>query len=315
MDDVNDVSETPDAAGQVETPRMSPISPPEEESVAVPDWQDMSVADTVPITLESPVIVVVPVGHVGCGKTTLVTTIYDQFLLGPYAGWLFGGSSSLLGFERRSWDSRTASRRSVAEMERTKVREGERFLHLRLQDEGQQQAPKNLLIVDASGELFQRLADNPDEPPDLASLRRADIIAILVDGEQLADPKLGRAAMHDARMLLRAIVEKGLAPATARLQVVVTKWDLIDAAGIGRDELMRGINQAILRGQGGIGAIEVLITAARPLPQKVPWAFGCAALLGSWLVEPESPEPAAISRPDSKRQFDRFAKNWNAADK
>jgi len=253
------------------------------------------------------VTVVLPIGRVGCGKTTLITTIYDQFQLGPFSGWMFAGSDTLLGFERRSWTSRSESGRETADTERTKVRLGERFLHLRLQDEGQAVEPVDLLLVDASGELFQRLVDYPDESPRLVSLVRADVVALLVDGEQIANAKGRHAVLHDAHMQLRAISEKQILKRGARLQLIVTKWDLIDAAGVSKEILHNQIVEAVLENLSGEVDIELLVTAARPLPLKVPWGFGCAEVLNSWLkptitarVSPIATEPA------SNRQFDTY---------
>src|SRR5690348_2935417 len=148
----------------------------------VPNWQSLSVAETLHITLRAQTQIVVPVGPVGCGKTTLLATIYDQFLLGPFAGWLFGGSETLLGFEQRSFLSRVVSGGSAASTERTSISAGEQFLHLRIQDEGQTDPPLDVLLADVSGELFREIADRPASAAGIASLQSAHYLAVLLDG-------------------------------------------------------------------------------------------------------------------------------------
>src|SRR6266545_4833715 len=131
--------------------------------VPVPSGGALTVEASLRVTLRSAAKVVVPVGPVGCGKSTLITTIYDQFQLGPFGGWLFAGSETLLAFEQRSFLSRTASGRATAGIERTSLSSGEQLVHLRLQDEGQVRAARDLLLADISGELFQSIADHPEQ--------------------------------------------------------------------------------------------------------------------------------------------------------
>jgi hypothetical protein len=135
---------------------------------------------------------------------------------------------------------------------------------------------------------------------------------MLVDGEGLADPKRRHAVLHDGRILCRAITEKQLVKGAARLQVVVTKWDLIDAAGIPRDELTAEVEHSILSGVAASHDARVLITAARPRPPKVPWALGCAALLESWLTPIIVGPPVVGLAPRSERQFDMFGRSASA---
>src|SRR6266851_2539765 len=72
----------------VPEPTNDSVTPVVPEVVSVPDWEDLSTTETLHITLQRPVTVVLPIGRVGCGKTTLITTIYDQFQLGPFSGWM-----------------------------------------------------------------------------------------------------------------------------------------------------------------------------------------------------------------------------------
>jgi hypothetical protein len=156
--------------------------------------------------------------------------------------------------------------------------------------------------------LFKRLANYPDAPPDLASLGQADVACFLIDGAGLANRKERHATLHDARMLLRAIFEKHLIAPATRAQVVVTKWDLLSQLPEESTErLTAEVRKAVLSDLPSTHQVELFITAARPRPREVPWAYGCATLLTSWLAEPPtqgtpSPDPA----PASDRQFDKY---------
>ena len=61
--------------------------------------------------LRKPAKFVTIVGEFDSGKTTLICALYDRFLKGGFAGYLFSGSHTLLGFEKRSHHSRVDSGR------------------------------------------------------------------------------------------------------------------------------------------------------------------------------------------------------------
>lgn len=275
----------------------------------MPAAQALARAETFAVTRRVPTVVVAPLGPTECGKTTLLATIYDQFQLGPYAGWLFAGSETLIGFERRSFLSRTVSGAPVAGTERTRISEGEQFLHLRLQREAQDAEPVEVLLADVSGELFERVRDRPSTAADVAALQAADVLAVLIDGKRLSEPREHHSVLQDARMLLRAVMQARSGANPPAIEFIVTKWDVLVASGRSESDVKEEVTNTI--GRNIISAddpAEVYLTAARPGGRDVPWAYGCAPLLSAWLRprdrhESDQPKPAP---PDLRRHFDRY---------
>ena len=85
----------------------------------------------------------------------------------------------------------------------------------------------NLLIADLPGELFRALADNQIALSAIPLVRRADKLALIVDGARLRDSAVRAAVLTRVRQLLERIGAASLPAAGASLAMVVTKWDLI----------------------------------------------------------------------------------------
>src|SRR5436309_12137608 len=60
---------------------------------------------------------IVLAGEPGSGKTTLIASIYEQFLSGPLDEFTFAGSQTLVGFELRCHESRVDSGLSLPDTE------------------------------------------------------------------------------------------------------------------------------------------------------------------------------------------------------
>ena len=287
-------------------PAVESAEPPGREVAAS---QALTIPETLQVTCRVPAIVVGLLGPVGCGKTTLIATIYDQFQLGTFAGWLFAGSETLLGFERRSHLSRLTSGEATATTERTKIGEGERYLHLRVQDDAQAHRVNEILVADISGEVFTRLLDRPEGTADVASLGAAHVLGFLVDGERLASNKYRHSVSQDTRMLLRTVVQGLRGSQVPLLQLIVTKWDLLAGSGGSDEAAVRSELAGILPAASPAYQVGgVFVTAARPGARDVPWAYGCGALLSSWASTDVGPprRSSLAAAPTTGRHFDRF---------
>lgn len=266
------------------------------EIVAVHTGDALTAQEATAVMAAHDTEVVVVLGDIGVGKTTLIAALYEQLARGPVAGWSFAGSRSLLGFEARSFLATAASGRTTEDTPRTSRSTDRIALHLALRDSG---VTRHVLLGDVSGEHAHNLI-RFNEPGDYQALFRVGTrLLVLVDGERLLTIAAQNAVLAEARTLLRAAIEVGdLRPGTP-IELVVTKWDQCsDAPGV-NDELER------------------LLTAARDLWTPValhrtaarPDGAGLAELFKLLLTRPAAPPPVPVTRPTSDRAAHRYTPN------
>jgi len=166
--------------------------------------------------------VVVWMGERGSGKTAITARLYERQRLANQDV-RFAGSSTLLAFEALAYERRQAANGSWSPAEHV---EGDprQIYHLALAsgDDG-----VNLLIADLPGELFRALADNQITLSAIPLVRRADKLALIVDGARLRDPAWRASVLTRLRQLLERLAAASLPAAGAGLAMVVTKWDLV----------------------------------------------------------------------------------------
>ena len=253
--------------------------------------------------------VIVLAGPASCGKTTLLTSLYQRFQEGSFGGFHFAGSLTLVGFERRCHLSRVASGQEMADTERTKFGLEDQILHLRLAP-GEPARPIDLLLSDLAGETFRRIRDDTRECASVPLLWRADHLAVLLDGKQLASTRERNGVRSDARQLLRACFDSGVLQPDVTVEVVATKWDLIRAAGEDAESFARetaaAVQEVIL---GRPNRTTVSLTAARSSqPAVLPAGYGIDELIRLWTgkMEPWRTKMAAAIPNPPNRSFERF---------
>lgn len=260
--------------------------------------QALTVSEATGVLVSDNAEVVVLIGEVDAGKTTLLASTYEQLIAGRLDGWQFAGSSSLLGFESRSYLATAASGRSTEDTAHTSRSTEQLLLHLAVRDD--KGATRQLLLADVSGEHAKglRLFDDPGDYAVL--LRAATRVLLLVDGAQLTQARDQNLTLANTGTLLRAIAQSGdLRPGTP-LDIVVTKWDLCSEASGLDDELER---LRILA--AGVWAPATLRhTAARPKGE------GLAELFDSLL----EPRVALPRRRPTRPASDRIAHHFYAHD-
>ncbi|MEQ1871230.1 MAG: hypothetical protein ABL961_14540 [Vicinamibacterales bacterium] len=240
------------------------------------------------VAREAPSRVVVLAGRHESGKTTIITSLFESFLDAPFGGFLFAGSRTLVGFERRCHHARPVSGRDSAHTPHTQV-DATEFLHLKLSPSGDVAgAANNLLLSDISGERFRALRDSSEAVKEMALLKRADHLCMVLDCERLANPALRQSVRFDARMLLRSIIEAQVLARECKIDVVFAKWDLVLAHADRADvEAFAADTEATMRTTiGQAFECRVFRIAARPTTETVPFAFGLPTLLQYWLETP-----------------------------
>ncbi|SFD88011.1 TRAFAC clade GTPase domain-containing protein [Blastococcus tunisiensis] len=268
-----------------------------ERSHSVPSGEALTPQEATAVLGAHGAEVVVVVGEVDAGKTTLLAAVYERLAAGPVAGWAFAASESLLGFEARAHFASAASGLSEPDTPRTSRSTERVALHLAVRHANGQQ--RHLLLSDVSGEHAKGLLKY-NQPGDYAPLlRSATHVLLLIDGARLVTTRGQNVALADARTLLRAVAEgPDLRPATP-LDIVVTKWDRCGGADGLDDEL-----DDLLAWAAGIWQpVTLRRTAARPSGEGLDELF--AALL---VPAPARPVPVPLL-PQSRRRLHGFVAN------
>lgn len=265
--------------------------------LAVHSGEALTLAEATAVLGEHSAQVVVVVGEVDAGKTTLLAAMYETVAAGPVQGWTFAGSLSLVGFESRSHLAMAASNRSEEDPPRTSRSTERVALHLTVRSDAGDE--RHLLWADVSGEHAETLLRH-DDPGDYGPLlRSATRVVVLVDGERLVEPVTRNLALADARTLLRALAEGDDIREETAIDYVITKWDKCGHTdGVAADVVELADWAAGIR-----GGIAVHRTAARPHGEGLDELFTA-------LLQPPAPRPARPTRPAAtRRRLHRFAPN------
>lgn len=254
-----------------------------------------------------PYRLIVLAGEPGCGKTTLLASIYQEFLSGPLGRFSFAGSETLVAFERRCHASRAESGHSIPETERTSGATA--YLHLRLATDD---FTRDVVFTDIPGEDFRLARDLSVEGSRLGYIRRADRFVLLLDGAKLSHAATRQAVVQNARMLLRGLFESGMLDTRSSVAVMFTKADLWRSQPDVRQRTAVFLDAACRRLMddfaGCFGDFSLHEIAARP-ESEPPDRDALSAMLEHWLIgdtparSPRSAPPASfLSTP-----YERFA--------
>ena len=278
-------------------------------SLALPSGNALTVEEGHQLTSECAAKLVVLMGMVESGKTTVLAELYERFCVGPFAGCVFAGSKTLIGFERICYLSRAVSQRDVEDTDRTKRGTDNNLLHLDLVVRGTGRRQR-LLISDLSGELFEAATASNEGVYAIPYLRRADHIVLFADAEKLGNTSERQHLLNQLLVLIRACTEESRISPSCRVTVVVSRHDLLPTE---IDPVFIESIEARIRRRTDEYFDEparFMELAARPLSGPA-HAYGLAELIGGWLHEPtvsgagmpsiaESDDPAM-------REIDRFA--------
>ena len=252
------------------------------------------------------------VGVIGpqfAGKTSLMASVYEILQEGGVAGYTFAGSSTLIGFEMICHDARAASRRPEPHTERTTVGADATFFHLDL-GRGGPPAITSLFIGDRSGEDYLAANDELSNAAGFFELHRADVVTLLVNGEQLADEQLRHEIRASTPQMIDALVEAGSITARQRVAVVLTKKDAIVASAnterVNSDfeDMIAGIK----RHHGDrVAEVAPFVVAASPrIANAVRRGEGVDALLEYWMQPTPSESLPPAHTVEMARMIDRI---------
>jgi hypothetical protein len=224
--------------------------------------------------------VVFMAGEIKSGKTTLIASIHDAFLFGLLGDFRFAGSETLYAFEERAFEARAKEKGDEPRTPRTRYESGQEYFHLRLVDQTSGQCSE-ILFADMSGEFYERALYSQSEVGEFEDLKRAQVLLLLLDGIKLASNVTRQTVRANAQQFLQRCREENLLPADTKLQILISKWDVVPIAKReGCLEFVRSrINNAALGRQ-----VDVFPIASRPgIGKKDQKLFGVRDLFLDWV--------------------------------
>ncbi|MEW5852491.1 MAG: hypothetical protein AB2A00_27140 [Myxococcota bacterium] len=277
-----------------------------EEGIALRDAEALSAAETATVMGRWPARLVVFVGDVESGKTTLLATVFELFGAGAAREHRFARSVTLHGFERRCFEARITSGREQPATRRTDADDEPRFLHLGVRKTANQLI--DLLFTDISGEHFAELRDRPSESALLPIVKRADAVVVTLDGLMLSDPTKRHACVARSTHLIRSLGEVGALRRATGVQVVITKHDLVDVGQANADDVMFRFSKVLpITNAPTLGLHS---TAARN-GRGLTWGNGVEALISTWTSEFPATDQRLPQHLQSSRAFLRYGA-WEA---
>lgn len=281
----------------------------ENTRLILPSGEPLSPIEVDRFLLRKPAKFVTVVGEFDSGKTTLICALYERFLKGNFAGYIFSGSNTLVGFEKRSHHSRVDSGRAAPDTLRTSLHDGLRYFHLSLSHGDTFKPRVELMLSDRAGEEYEKARGNSELVDTLIEVKKASVVVLLLDGARLADPIQRAGALQAVRQTIRAFLDGGALMKHSKVQVVTTKFDLLQSVQIrgSLDQQVEIFQAGLLKDFAGrLGELSFWDIAARDPHGDFSAAHGMAGLLMSWCA-PSSinikPEPLRVAL---ESEFDRL---------
>jgi hypothetical protein len=275
------------------------------DAVGRPDALDTDPANVLAARRRQTVFVLA--GGVECGKTSAYAALYERLGRGPFAGWLFAGSQTILGFEKRCHYWRTSSNLPRWRMRHTQAQDLP-WLHLRLRGLAREEEIQDLLLGDFDGEHFTALINNDRQPHELPFLHRADHVGIVLNGSKIADPTTRESQARDATNLADQLF-KDRPHAPPSVMLVVTMVDLIeevqDTDERKRIETVIGeVHEHVAHVAGG--EVPIVRLAVRSESERFPLGHGLEDLLEILKVRSATPivtPPPAVTGSSRLAEF------------
>lgn len=258
------------------------------EYIELHDGEGLRIENAGIVMRKSPTKIVVVAGTEESGKTTLLASLYECFQEGDFGGMLFAGSKTLRGFERRCHLARISSEAKCPDTERTKPGDEGVLLHLRTRDSQLNEPQVDVLLTDISGEIFKLIRSSSEECKRHEIIRRADHFVLLLDGAKIIDPKSRQQNYISGRTLLRSCLDSGMLGPKTKIEIVLTKWDLLHALSAEKKEevkqfidIVHSEIRKLFSGKNNV--LEFFEIAARPVDSDLPFAYGLGDLFICWL--------------------------------
>jgi hypothetical protein len=297
----DDLEPLDDAEGE---PGKSAIPPQQVIRTQLFSANELTLAEIPTITQKYNCKLVVILGDLKSGKTTLLGTMFDLFQLGHFEQYIYGGSLTQKGFEVRSHLARIASGRSTPETERTKTLEF-RVLHLGVKVTGRSNI-QHLLLSDVSGETIRQARNSSTlMKKQLSIAKSADHLFYILDGEQLTFRNRAKTLLN-AELFIQSAINNGIFTTSTVLNILISKWDKIkNEEDFNLDEVTQRLNN---RFSNDLKSIAYSKMASRPDPdtQEMDLGYGVSEFLSTILTLDSKLSIETPKQKTRKRFFDKF---------
>lgn len=281
--------------------------------IDLPSGKELSDLSAIAFATARPIRWVVVAGPVGCGKTTLLTSLYELFQWSRIGEYLFAGSNTLPALEQRCHHSRIASENLVADTQRTPYKPEPTYLHMRICLATALHSPIDFLFTDVSGEMYEHGRDSTDECKELTFLRRAGNFLLLLDSEKGVRVDKRWAMVQEAKTLLQSCMDSTMLAEDCIINIVWSKLDYFVAAGDKKeDKEFREEVEKEFRASFGNRTKHLKFgeIAARPtMAPKLGFGKGVSELLSGWITDcPKAREMVLLPEPPlGTRESELFA--------
>ena len=261
----------------------------EEETniIVLHNGKHLTLSDASEIMASSEVRVVVVAGATNSGKTTMLTSLYEKFLEGPFSGFSFASCKTLAGYEERCHHSRISSERATPTTARTRYSDDVQLLHLEVKSLNSPNDRWNVLFTDIAGERFESASKRQDDCERLDIISRADHFVLLIDCERLIHPEKRQEAVSMPERLMTRCLQGEMLGSNSLVDIVFTKIDLIMA--LNEVETLNNVVKSqkerfASKFESQVKRLRFVDVAARPEQgSTIEFGFGLENLLTEWI--------------------------------
>lgn len=278
----------------------------------LPLGEALAIEDTYLITSKSKTKLIVLAGPSECGKTTLITTVYQLFHKAPIDEFYFAGSQTIKGFEQRAYHTRTNSGMNTPNTQRTRIGSIDSFLHLKLWN-SKKKSKHTFLLADFSGEDFKNARANVEVmKEDFSVIKRADFLVVIIDGDSITQKDKRYSAVQITQELLRTMKNAKVLNDNTKICFVVSKSDIVKIRCKDNPSLSSFVNEIPNKLNSIFNNIENEIQfyniAAMPKnTEVVSVGYGISELIKEWTKEPIiSNDYILVEQKELKSEFNRF---------
>ena len=251
---------------------------------------------------------IVLVGPVASGKTTMETSLYQLFQNSPVNDFCFAGSYSLQGFEQRAFYTRIKSKGNEPTTQRTSLEDNQAFLHIRLWNRNNN-VISNLILADISGEAFTNHIGQVDEAKiSFPFIERADYVVGIIDGEKSWNKKTRNSIVSEMIEMIRTFWDAELITDGCVLQIVFSKFDIFSKVENHNLILEKIKQQIVARLSELFMDIEYYNVAAMPSTiDEFSVGYGLEDLLQGWVRKHVRKSSRKMEEPfDELTEYDRL---------